>query len=73
MFKLGLPLFYVGCQSVTDVIEIEEDIQQISSDTRQPVELVFRLVSNYKSIPHAIVSWQEGRTEFQFNSFGEIS
>jgi hypothetical protein len=34
------------------------------------MELVFQLVRNFKSIPHALASWRKGRTEFQTNLCG---
>lgn len=49
--KIGLPLFFLGSPSVIDHLDFEEDISQISNDTKQPVELVMRLVRNFKSIP----------------------
>ena len=41
IFKLAMPLFFLGFPCVMDYLEIEEDVNQISADTEQPVELVF--------------------------------
>lgn len=34
VFKIGLPLFFLGSSSVIDRLDVEEDINQISSDTK---------------------------------------
>lgn len=73
VFKIGMPLFYLGSPSVIDIIEIEDEINQISSDTNQPVDLVFQLVRNFKSVPQAMASWKQGRTEFETNDFGFLT
>lgn len=71
-FKIGLPMFFLGSASVIEQLE-EEDINQISSDTKQPVELIFQLVRNYKAIPHAVASYKVERPDFDFNRFGSLS
>ena len=73
VFKIGLPVFFLGSTCVIDHIEIEEDISAITTDTKQPVELVFQLVRNFKSIPHAIASYKIKRTDFELNVFGYIT
>lgn len=73
MFKIGLPLFFLGSGSVIDHLDVEEDINQISSDTKQPVELVFQLVRNYKAIPHAVASFKKESPDFELNQCGSLS
>lgn len=73
VFKIGLPMFFLGSASVIDHLDVEEDINQISSDTKQPVELIFQLVRNYKAIPHAVASYKIERPDFELNRFGSLS
>lgn len=72
IFKIALPLFFLGSPAVVDYFEIEGELNQVSADTKQPVELVLQLVRNFKSIPHAITSYRIEKTDLEFNSFGYI-